>query len=166
MKISFRFFAPLFLVLSVTLASCDSSNDANDSENNTLYVKFSNNPASEFTITDIQLAPMGKVEDNNTSPTGDWNNNILTGGKTLAPGDSTYFTLNIPNLHWSKYRLGVVDENSAHLMLHEQTGYTEWSIPSITHWGSDDRTVSVAVVRNKTSDLIEISGWSDWAGID
>ncbi len=164
MKISFRFFAPLFLVLSLTLASCDSSNDANDSENNSLYVKFTNSPTSEYTITDIYHMDMGKSGESKPTPSGVWSENIMKTNQTLAPGETTFFTLNIPNSHYSQCRFGVLNDDSVRIMLHEQSGFGEGIQAPITHWGSDERTVSVTI--KKSGDLIVVIGWSDWAGID
>lgn len=110
---------------------------------------------------------MGDAGEANPTPSGEWSANILANGDTIAPGEFVFFTLEIPNLHWSQYRLGVLDETGNHIMLHEQPGYPGDAMAgSITHWGSDERSVSVTVIRDQDSGLITVSGYSDWAGID
>lgn len=110
---------------------------------------------------------MGRADSENSTPIGEWSSNILPDGKTLAPGEYEFFTLDIPTLHFSQYRLGVTDENGNHVMLHEQQGYTsDQMLGQITHWGSDERSVDVTVARDPSSNLITVSGYSDWAGIE
>gem|GEM_PF-622394 len=166
MKKATHLFATLLVGLSLLLVACD--DDANDpnSENNTLYVKFSNSSSSEFTITDIYHMDMGVAGLETPSPSGEWSANILTDGKTVAPGESVFFTLNIPNTHWSQCRFGVLDENTNHVFLHEQAGQESNVQAPITHWGSDERTVEVTIKRNTETYLIMVTAWSDWAGID
>ncbi len=157
------------LIINLIFISCNSILDSKDSKNDpeTLSVKFTNSSSSKFTITDIQLMAMGKSGEAESSPSGEWSENILTDDKTIAPGEFELFDLEIPKLHWSQYRLGVIDENGNHIMLHEQEGYSNDSMMgSITYWGSDERSVNVTVVRNSSTGLISISGYGDWAGID
>ena len=152
--------------LALTIAGCDLGSDPDD-KNDELYVKFENDSSSVYTITSIELMAMGKAGEETSSPSGVWSDNILKGGTTIAPGEYHFFTLEIPNLHYSQYRLGVDNGDGTEIMLHLQEGYTpELSPPTITHWGSDDRTVGVYVVYSEYSDQIVINGWSDWAGID
>lgn len=133
----------------------------------TLYIKFSNEPSSAFTITDIQLLKMGEVDQPASTSSEVWSENILTGGKSVAPGEHQFFTLEIPNGHYCQYRLGVYDENNNRVILHEQPGYPDDAMQgTITHWGSDRRAVSVTVTRDTHSNLIISAGYSDWAGID
>jgi hypothetical protein len=156
----------MFIMLFFNFIACSSPTDSD--KHNTLYVKFLNEPASDYTITTIQLQAMGKADDTGVTPSGIWSANILTDGKTIAPGAHEFFTLDIPNLHWSQYRLGVSDGNGGEIMLHEQEGYEDeilWT-PSITHWGSDERSASVTIVSNPYTGVIYISGYSDFAGID
>lgn len=160
-------FYQLFIacIFSIGLMSCDSSTEP-EKQNDLLKVLFTNNSESAFTISNIQLQAMGSAGES-TEPTGEWGGNILTGGKRLAPGEYETFNLDIPNLHWSRYRLGVINSEGSEIMLHEQTDYEPWlDDPSITHWGSDDRTVDVTVVQEQSTDLIIITGWSDFAGIE
>ncbi len=109
---------------------------------------------------------MGKAGETVPSPSRVWSENILDTNK-LAPGASIFFTLPIPNLHYSECRYGVLDSNNVEIMLHEQPGYggTGGQSP-ITHWGSDERTVSVVIKDRDSSDFIFVSGWNDMAGID
>ena len=154
------------MILLFGFLSCSSPTDSD--KHDTLYVKFTNESTSAYTITNIQLQAMGKAGDSVATPSGVWSANILTDGKTIAPGAHEFFTLDIPNLHWSQYRLGVSDGSGGEIMLHEQEGYENEIIfnPSITHWGSDERTVSVTIVSNPSTGVIYISGYSDFAGID
>lgn len=158
-------FTTLILLSIVILTACDSSTDSNEEDVvEMLEVKFINSAESDYTITTVEVQPMGKSQES-TTPTGDWSDNVLPAGTPLAPGESATFDLPIPNLHWSRYRLGVLNGEGAEIMLHEQTGYQEGDLP-ITHWGSDERTVEVTVVQHQSSDLIYVTGWSEFAGID
>ncbi len=154
----------LFSIFSIGLVSCDLLTNEKDEDPDTLYVKFTNSTESAYTITNIQLQAMGKAGET-AQPSGIWSDNILPAGTTLAPGEHTFFDLDIPNLHWSQYRLGVDDGQGNEIMMHEQQSYQQSELP-ITHWGSDDRSVSVTLVYNQYAQLIEWSGWSDFAGID
>ncbi len=159
-KLFFLFFA-LFFGLSAGFLSCE-NNDDND-KNESLYVKFINNADSEYTITRIEVQPMGIASESN-EPTGEWSENVLTGGETIAPGGHVFFTLPIPNLNWSRYRLGVDDGQGNEILLYEQEGYNEGNLP-ITHWGSDERTVTITIYLNSSTSIISISAWGDNAGI-
>jgi hypothetical protein len=164
-KLSRLFWAPI-LALSFFIVSCDSATDSDEPGNNTLYVKFTNSASSTYTITVIKHMDMGKAGETVPSPSGVWSDNILDTNK-LVPGASTFFTLPIPNLHYSECRYGVLDSSNNEIMLHEQPGYVSTISPStITHWGSDERTVSVTIQKSVFTDLIDVMGWSDWAGID
>jgi len=148
---------PLFLALS-----CEKDKkETNDS----LYVKFYNAAGSTYTISNIQLRARGDAGTTETIPPGEWSANILKDGKTLAPGEFTFFTLDIPSGEWSEYRVGVL-VNANEVMLHEQIGYSGGFEPSITHWGGDNRTVEVTIQDDTFSNLIVINGFSDWVGID
>lgn len=153
-----------FIAFLLVFASCEKDKD-NDNEKETLYVKFGNDQASEYTISNIQLRARGDAGTTEEITPGEWGGNILKDGKTIAPGAYEFFTLEIPNLEWSEYRLGVL-VNGNEVMLHEQAGYTQGYQPSITHWGGDDRTTGVTIKYDQTSDLIYINGYSDWVGID
>lgn len=149
---------PLFVVL---FAACEKDKD---DEKDMLYVQFNNATESEYTITSIELRSRGKADESD-QPAGDWGSNILAEGETIAPGSFKYFNLEIPNLHWSEYRLGVDDGNGNQVFLHQQQGYNGGDYP-ITHWGSDERTVQVTIQYNSGTSLIGVTGWSDFAGID
>lgn len=153
----------LFFIL-IIVAGCSSLNNSEDSEDDTLYVKFINSSASEYTITCIELQDMGKAGETAT-PSGTWSENIMKNDQKLAPGESDFFTLDIPSLHYSIYRLGVDKGDGTELMLYQQDNYQGLE-PTITHWGSDERTVEVTVTYDEMSDQIQVNGWSDWAGID
>ncbi len=156
---------PLISLMLVFFAfsSCDKTT-GDDPTDDTLYVKFVNDVNSEYTIKTIEIRSRGITQEPD-QPIGNWGSNLLTGGLTLAPGESTFFTLPIPNLHWSEYRIGVDDGGTTVMVGYNENVSVGSELP-ITHWGSDDRTVSVLVKYNATYDVIYISGWSDFAGID
>lgn len=149
------------MVVGFTFYSCE---PVEQEEPDTLYVKFVNEADSEFTITAIELiarGPAGQYGD----PIGDWSDNIIKSGESIPPGGHLFFTLEIPNLEWSQFRIGVDDGTGNTLMLHDQTDNYDVGQMSITHWGGDDRTVGVTVVRSEYSDLIVVTGYSDGVGI-
>jgi hypothetical protein len=162
-------FLLIFVVPAFFLISCDllTNDDEKDTKTDELYVKFNNDQGSLYRITNIQLMDMGKAGEEST-PSGTWSENILESGKSIAPGSHEFFTLNIENLHWCQYRLGVDPGNGTEVMLHLQDGYTLPDVGElpITHWGSDERTVGVSVTFDETSNLIYVNGWSDFAGIE
>lgn len=124
-----------------------------------LYVKFINESASEYTITNLQVRPRGSAQ-TSTDPTEPWSGNILPESTRIEPGTHVFFELEIPNLHWSQYRLLVDDGTGTIVVVGENS-----ELP-ITHWGSDDRTVGVTLKYDEYSKNIWVSGWSDFAGID
>jgi hypothetical protein len=124
-----------------------------------LYVKFINEAASEYTITNLQVRPRGSAQ-TSTEPTEPWSGNILPDNTRIEPGAHVFFELEIPNLHWSQYRLLVDDGTGTIVVVGESS-----DLP-ITHWGSDDRTVGVTLKYDEYSQVIWVSGWSDFAGID
>ncbi len=67
--------------------------------------------------------------------------NVLPNNTTVVPGGSVFFTLKIPNLHFARYHLGIVDTSGNKILLHEQANYQEPNNP-VTHWGADTRTIS------------------------
>ena len=154
----------VLLVLTFGFISCEEE-DVEDLKKDTLYVKFENGSSSEYTITGIQLLLMG-VSGEYDEPDGEFGENILEDGATIVPGGHTFFTLDIPNLHYAYYRLTVDNGAGTQILLYSQTGYTNTYDGTITHWGSDDRTVSVTIKTDQTSGVIWIQGWSDWAGIE
>ena len=76
----------------------------------TLYVKFINCPSSVATVSYFSYQTMG-VTNESTTPTGNWSANILTANRRVLPGGSVFFTLKIPNPHWARYHLGIIDGN-------------------------------------------------------
>jgi len=143
--------------------SCD--NDSKDSKDDTLYVKFINNSSSEYAITSIQIFNMG-VAGTLDEPDGEFGDNILDNGITIAPGEYEFFYLEIPKSNYAYYRLGVDDGSGGEVLLHEQVDYTDTYEGTITHWGSDERTVSVTVKWYDSYDYIYVQSWSDFAGIE
>lgn len=156
---------PLISLILVFFAfsSCDKVT-GDDPADDTLYVKFVNDVNSEYTITTIEIRSRG-ISNEADQPIGDWGSNLLTDGLTLASGESTFFTLAIPNTHWSEYRIGVEDGGTTVMVVGNDNVGVDSELP-ITHWGGDDRTASVLVKYNTTYDVIYISGWSDFVGID
>ncbi len=101
-----------------------------------------------------------------SEPDGEWSANILESGEQIAPGEYKHFTLDIPSSHYSYYRLGVDDGQVSEALLDLQQKYPGDNYPTITHWGGDDRSVSVTVVYDQYNEYIYVSGWSDWVGIE
>lgn len=160
---------PVILLLATMIAtsftSCEGLFPDKEEEEDTLYVKFMNESASQYTITTIQIRPRGPVMEEQT-PTENWSSNLLTANQTIPPGGHVFFTLDIPSGHWSEYRLGVDDGEGNQIMLHEQTNYSGMDNLPITHWGGDTRTVSPTIVWSNDANMIVVTGWSDWTGID
>lgn len=157
----------MFLVLSFGFSGCDllNSDDDDDDANDDLYVQFNNNSSSVVTITSIELQAIGKADETPT-PTGSWSDNILKDLGEIPPGGQQYFHTDIPNLHRCYYRLGVKTNDGSTIMLHEKTSYPSDEYPTLTHWGSDERTVSVTFAKDETTGSIYVNGWGDWAGIE
>jgi len=151
---------PLLAMFAAVLISCEglTPNDENEDEQaDELYVKFCNEPSSVFTITSIEVRPRGPATGTYT-PTDNWSSNILPAGTTIEPGDHVFFTLEIPSLHWSEYRLKVDDGDGNIINVDSED-------LSITHWGGDERTVGVTISYNESTDTPYASGYSDFAGI-
>ena len=153
----------IILVLSIAISSCDE--DSDNLEKDTLYVKFENNNSSEYAIIGIQLLQMGNAGTLD-EPIGAFGVNIIEDGVTIIPGGHAFFTLDISNLHYAYYRLTVDNGTGTNIFLHDQTNYEDSYDGTITHWGGDDRTVSVTIKTNENLDLIYIQSWSDMVGID
>lgn len=158
----------LFGLMSIGLlfGGCEEEDDVPDDEKGSLYVKFMNNETSVRSITTIELRPRGAagVMPEDADEPGQWGDDILAAGESIAPGQHKFFTLNIPNGEWSEYRLGVDDGAGGEILLHEQTGYASGDYP-ITHWGGDDRTVYVTLSYDESNDRVYVSGWGDNVGI-
>lgn len=165
MKISLNKMALFLAILIFGLISCEGDDKDKDSSDNSLYVKFENFVESEFTITGIRLLNMGEAGVNE-EPIGEFGENILVNGQTIAPGEHAFFTLDIPSLHYAYYRLTIDNGTGAQVFLHDQVGYEESYDGTITHWGGDDRTVQVTIKTDPLTGLIWIQSWSDWVGID
>jgi hypothetical protein len=149
------------MIFSVSFYSCEglfNTNPDDDDKKDELYVKFCNEPSSEYTITSIEVRPRGPADGTQT-PTDNWSTNILPAGTTIDPGGHVFFTLEIPSLHWSEYRLKV-DDGEGNIIAVESE-----DLP-ITHWGDDTRTVGVTIIYDQHSDMIVVNGWSDFVGID
>jgi len=165
MKKNYLAFTLPLLFLVVFMSSCEKEDKEDPvTPDPQLHVEFTNGSGSEYTINVLQLRAHGKAGETSSPPAGDWSGNILTAD--LTPGGMTEMDLSIPNLHWSEYRLGVIDANGNNIMLHEQDGWTYDDAmgtygPPITHWGSDKRLVSVTLKYNQSVDRIIITSWSD-----
>lgn len=161
-----RIFLVMFVLAlgQVFLSGCDELLDKDD-EKDTLYVKFINDESSIYTITNIQIRKRGKVDVTN-GIIGVWSSNLLVGGKVLAPGEHAFFTLDIPSGEWAEYQLGVNNGSGVEVMLYDQQNYSGLSDLPITHWAGDDRTVSVSIGFDQSTQTITVKGWSDWVGID
>jgi len=154
---------PLFLGITIFLlvfSAC--TKDPVEPIDNPLSVLFLNDANSEYTITTIEIRSRGLIGEEDQA-IGEWESNVLSGGLTLDPGTSTLFSLNIPTSEWSEYRIGVDDGNGTTVMVRtDEVVGIQGALP-ISHWGSDDRTVSVVVKYDVANDVIYISSWSDFA---
>ncbi|MEN9444776.1 MAG: hypothetical protein RIS47_1666 [Bacteroidota bacterium] len=157
-----RFYVFLLVILGLVVPqwACELSLE-DDADSNSLTVLFENGSDSQYTITGIQLRPRGSMT-NLTVPTTTWTPNILN-DRSLAPGETIMLDLEIPNREWSQYKLTVVDGNGTSVVVAPSDEATNEM--SISHWGSDQRTVSVSVKYNTVLKTIYVSGWSDFAGI-
>ncbi len=159
----------ILAIFTASLNSCEDFflDDVDDDDETTdeLYVKFINAENSQYTITSLEIRPRGPVMENN-DPTENWSENILDEGQTIEPNGHTFFTLDIPAGNWSEYRVGVDDGNGNQIMLHNQPNYSGMIDLPITHWGGDTRTVEVTIVYNHDAEMIVVTGWSDFVGID
>jgi len=158
----------ILLALLATTSGCDK-----DEENpkipatESLLVKFVNDSRSVVTITYISVRQMGAVQSSKLtlkSTNDNWSANILSTGSRIAPGAHQLFTLNIPSGHYAHYRLGIDKGDGTEIMMFDQPGVQD-DYPTITHWGSHDRTVSATIYKNEASDTYYVAGWSDFAGI-
>ncbi|NHB68816.1 hypothetical protein [Perlabentimonas gracilis] len=150
----------ILAIFTAALNSCEgfTPNDEDEDEQaDELYVKFCNEPSSVFTITSIEVRPRGPATGTYT-PTDNWSSNILPAGTTIEPGDHVFFTLEIPSLHWSEYRLKVDDGDGNIINVDSED-------LSITHWGDDKRTVGVTISLHEPTNKPYISGHYDFAGI-
>ena len=165
MKNNYLAFTLPFLFLVVFMSSCEKeAEDEPETNDPKLHIEFMNSSDSEYTINVLQIRAHGKAGEASSPPIGDWSGDILQG--ELAPGSIHVMDLAIPNLHWSEYRLGVIDGDGNSIMLHEQAGWTYDDAmgtygPPITHWGSDKRLVYVTLKYNQSVDRIIITGWGD-----
>lgn len=163
-----KLFKSLFFIifLFVALVSCEEIKDEIENEDDTLYVKFENDAGSEYTITSIRILLMGKAGDVIPIPDGEFSENILAQGQTIAPGAHVFLTLDIPNLDYALYRLTVDNGQGTQIYLFDQTGYEDLYDGTITHWGGDERTVFARVIWDESAQYIYVQAWGDNVGID
>ena len=148
------------IIFLFAFAAC--TKNAEDPIDDPLSVQFFNDANSDYSIKTVEIRSRGLIGEDNQE-IGDWGGNLLTGGLVLDPESSTTFTLDIPTSEWSEYRIGVDDGNGNTVMaLTDQVVGIQGSLP-ISHWGSDNRTVSVVVKYDAANDVIYISSWSDFA---
>lgn len=145
----------ILLLVSFTFMSCEKE------ETSSLQVKFLNESASTYTITNIKIRNRGKV-DVQTEPTSEWSENLLPEGTTLSPGEFANFELNIPSGEWAEYQLGVDNGSGVEVMLYDQPNYDGFRNLPITHWGGDKRLVTVTITFDEDTQTITVSGWSDF----
>ncbi|PLX16984.1 MAG: hypothetical protein C0599_14380 [Salinivirgaceae bacterium] len=155
-----------FLFIPFMVLSFISCEEETENDDNKLYVKFENDAGSEYTITSIRIFQLGEAGEAVPETFGVFSENILDAGETIVPGGHVFLTLEIPRQNYAVYRLTVDDVSGNQVYLYEQAGYTNTYDGTITHWGSDDRTVSATVVWNETAQYIYVQGYSDFAGID
>ena len=160
----------LFILIGIifTMQNCDVLNPDKEEDakiTDTLYVKFVNDANSVATVSYFSYQAMGKAGEATSTPSGSWSSNVLKKNQKIQPGGSVFFTLKIPNLHWARYHLGIIDDLGNEILLHEQNNFQEKNLP-VTHWGGDDRTISTRITKDENTGTYSTSGYSDWAGID
>lgn len=160
-----RLLQTLFFLLALILGFICCENDTKNEDRDTLYVKFENDSTSEFTITGIQLLVMGEAGELE-EPVGEFDENILPAGTRIAPNGHTFFTANIPNLYYAYYRLTIDDGNGNQINICEPTEDQSCYVGTITHWGSDERTVYITIKRNPITGLVWITNRGERNGID
>lgn len=128
-----------------------------------LSVMFLNSEDSEYTITRIQTLVMGESGGEMEEPNGDFSENQLPEGESIAPGDSANFEIEMPNLYYAYCNLGVDDGNGNTIILTEQENYPNSYDGQITYWGSDRRQVFVTIQKNNSTGFIRPVSWSEWA---
>lgn len=165
-----------FLLLAISFLAFSCDDDKNEPTNpdnnltgdkNRLYVKFVNNPESQYTITSLQYKNAGAVTAG-LNPTGEWSDNLLKANQSLKPGEHAFFFVNIPRQYWAICRIGVYDTVAKQTVyINDQPGFDNyWIKPTITHWGGDERTVKVTLEFRTDENKIVPTFWGDWAGID
>ncbi len=165
MKKLFIYVLALFFISSFGACTEDDTEKLEDElAEESLYVQFKNSTESTVSISSIELRARGVVDGSDTPS--EWTTNILTDGKLIAAGESVFITLSIPNTHWAEYRLGVTNGDGVQTMLYDQAEGNGMGELPITHWGSDDRSVSVTVKYNASTEVYYITSWTDFAGID
>lgn len=149
----------LFLAAMLfTVSACNTVLPDPDPEPEILRVKFINESAA-VTITSIELQARGSST-NPDPKTNNWSEQMIA--TDLTPGEHTFFDAEIPNLHWSQYRLWLSNnEGGEYLLVQSETMEL-----SITHWGSNERTVSVTLRVDESTGIVGVSAWSEWAGIE
>ncbi len=153
-------FALLFGALFLT-SSCKEDDEDDDpiDTHDELYVKYQNDQRSTVNIVGMQLRPHGRA-DEQTGPTGSWTDDIIP-GEDLAPGESVYFTVKIPNLDRWEYRLTIKTPEGQTIKMWEQEGWNDQSYYYITHWGGDKRFVYTYILKDENTGRYYISGWGD-----
>lgn len=153
------------LLLLMVFAACDEVKDSlDDTQDEKLYVRFTNDAESEYTISSIHILNMG-VAGTLETPTGEFSKNILGDGVTIAPGEHVFFYLDIPNSNYAYCRLGIIDDQGNQIMMHDQVDYTATYEGTFTHWGSHERDVEATIGQSEFYPYIYVKGWSEWAGI-
>ena len=169
-KILFRNMLNLLFMTLVIISGMSGCNlldpdNEEDSNSDDLYVQFNNSSSSTYTITCIELQAIGRADETPVL-SGTWSSNKLENIGEIAPGGQQYFHAEIPRQHRCYYRLGIKNADGTTLILNEQTHYVSDTYPTLTHWGADERTVTVTIAEDPQSGLIFLNGWSEWAGIE
>lgn len=153
----------VLLVIALGFVCCE--DEVKDVDNDTLYVKFENDSTSEYTITGIQILLMGEAGELN-EPNGEFGENILSEGTRIVPNGHTFFTADIPNLYYAYYRLTLDDGNGNEINICDPIENPSCYVGTITHWGSDERTVYITIRKSPTTGLVWITHRGERNGID
>lgn len=165
----------LLLIITVFLM-CACDEEDNKTTNNpddlpkgdryNLFVKFINDSFSKYSITSLQYLNLGPVT-SGMNPQGDLSDNLLKPNQVLKPGDHTFFFVKIPRQYWALCKIGVYDSVSQKtIIINDQPGFPDyWIKPTITHWGSDERTIEVRLEYSTYDQMIVPMHWGDYSGI-
>jgi|YNPMSStandDraft_1061717.scaffolds.fasta_scaffold00016_63 hypothetical protein len=165
----------LFIIIALLMIACDEDDDKPTNnpddppkgDRYNLYVKFINSQSSKYNITSLQYINLGPVT-SGMNPQGDWSENLLKANQILKPGEHTFFFVKIPRQYWALCKIGVYDSLSQKtIIINDQPGFADyWIKPTITHWGSDERTVEVSLEYSNYDKMIVPMYWSDVSGIN
>lgn len=137
--------------------------DEQEQTTSKLAVWLYNDAVSAYSITSIQTLVMEKAGGEYIEPNGTFSANYLNSNEKIAPGDSIFFEVEMPNLYYAYCNLGVDDGNGNTIILTQQENYPNAYDGTITYWGSDRRQVFVTLKQDTYYGYIRPMSWGEWA---